>query len=100
MCSAKNLIPALAIAGAHGHRNSTGTAHPVAAEKDRYRLWPGSGGGPPVQFSWELYLSDKSLFFLSNGISGSVESWRGGGHLFHSINVMDQLQRDIIITAT
>ena len=101
MCSAKNLIPALAIAGAHGRRESTGTALLVADEKDRHHLWQGTGGGPTVQHSWELCLSDKSLSFLSTGRSGSGESWRGGGHLFsfQSISVLDQLQRDTINTA-
>ena len=70
-------------------------------KKDRHRLWPGTGGGPTVQHSWELCFSDKSLSFLSTGRSGSGESWRGGGHLFsfQSIIVLDQLQRDIINTA-
>ena len=65
-------------------------------------IGPGSEGDPPAQHRWDLCLSDKSLLFFSIGRSGSVESWRGGRHLFsfHSINVMDQLQRDYIITAT
>ena len=102
MCSTLNIIYALAIAGAHGRRASTRTAHPVATEKVRHRLWPSSGGGPLALQSWELCLSKKSLFFFSIERCGSVESWRGGGHLFffYSINVMVQLQRDNIITAT
>ena len=97
MCSAKNLIPALAVAGAHGRRDSTGMALQVAAEKDCHHLWPGRGGVPPVQISWDHCLSDTSLLFLSIGRSGSVEFWRGGGIFlsFHSINVLDLLQRDM-----
>ena len=44
---------------------------------------------------------EKSQFFFSIGRSGSVEPWRDGRHLFsfYSISVMDQLQRENIITA-
>ena len=102
MCSQKNVILALGIAGAHGCRDSTKMALQVAAKKDCHHLWPGRGGVPPVQISWDHCLSDTFLLFLSIGRSRSVESWRGSGNLFsfHLINVMDQLQRDNIITAT
>ena len=98
MSSAKNLIPALAAAEAHGRRDSTGMALQVAVEKDCHRLWPGRGGGPSVQNRWVHSLSDTSLLFLSLGRYGSVESCRGGGHLlsFHSINVLDLLHRDMM----
>ena len=79
MCSAKNLISALARAEAHGRRASTGTAHLVIAEKDGHRLGPCSGGVPLVQQSWELFLSETSLFLLSIGRSRSVEPWRDDG---------------------
>ena len=97
MCSAKNLTPAQVVTEDYGRRDFTGMALQVVAEKDCHRLWPGRGSGPSVQISWDHCLSDTSLLFLSIGRSGSVESWRGGGHLlsFHSINVLDLLQRDM-----
>lgn len=82
MCSAKNLSPALAAAGAHGRRDSTGMARPGAAEKVCRCLWPGRRGGTTVQTSWDHSAPNTSLGILTNGRNGSDGYCEGGVNVF------------------